>query len=151
MNQYNRFGAAFSLLNRSAQEFFARRIRQFHISPAQQAYLLALEPDGEINQDEIAHRHQVDKANAARAVATLERLGYVKRRRAPHDRRQWLVSLTPRGAEVRTAVERIMREWVGILEGSVSTGTWRTMVTGLETMARAAAHTADNDRSALEA
>ncbi|MFP4112988.1 MAG: MarR family winged helix-turn-helix transcriptional regulator [Spirochaetota bacterium] len=150
MNEYSRFGAAFALLNRSAHAYFASRLAPFGIRPAHQGYLLVILPNEEINQERIANRHQVDKANAARAVALLEQLGYVSRRKDPMDRRNWLVSLTETGMEVRAAVESMMREWVEVLSNSVDAGTWRTMLTGVESMARAAAEYASDpgpDRS----
>ena len=138
VNDFSRFGSAFTRINRSAQTWFASRLKPYRIGPAQQAYLLVIGEGEELSQEEIARRHGVDKANAARAVSTLEQLGYVSRRRDPDDRRNWIVALTPRGGEVRTAVEEAMREWVVALREAVPAGTWKTMINGLETMARTA-------------
>ena len=150
MNEYSRFGAAFSLLNRCAHTYFEQRLRDYGIGPAHQAYLLVITPGEEINQDEIARRHQVDKANAGRAVVRLERMGYLTRRRAPFDRRNWLVSLTPRGEQVRVEIEAAMTQWVEVLMRSVSRETWNTMVAGMEEMAQAAEHHIAEEHTAEE-
>jgi DNA-binding MarR family transcriptional regulator len=146
VNEYSRFGASFSLLNRSAQAYFARRLEPFGLRPAHQAYLLVIEPSEEPNQETLAHRLHVDKANVARSVGALEKLGYVTRRPDPADRRSRLVSLTSRGTEVRASVEDAMREWVHALQAAVAEGTWQTMLSGLEAMARAAEAYVSDDR-----
>lgn len=139
MNEYSRFGAAFALLNQAAHAYFSARLEPLGLTPPLQGYLLVIEPGEEVNQEEIARRHRVDKANAARAVGRLEGLGLVIRRQAVYDRRNRLVSLTPRGERVREEVEAAMQEWISELRGSVAESTWRTMLSGIERMSRAAA------------
>ncbi|MFW5742382.1 MAG: MarR family winged helix-turn-helix transcriptional regulator [Spirochaetota bacterium] len=151
MNEYSRFGAAFALLNRAAHAYFSARLVPLGLSPPLQGYLLVVEPGEEVNQEEIARRHRVDKANAARAVGRLEALGLVARRQAPSDRRNRLVSLTPRGERVHAEVERMMQEWTAELRGAVSEPTWRSMLSGIEKMAGAAATFAAASTGAPEA
>jgi len=138
VNEYSRFGAAFALLNRAAHTYFSARLEPLGLSPPLQGYLLVVEPGEEVNQEEIARRHRVDKANAARAIGRLEALGLVVRRQAPYDRRNRLVSLTPRGERVHAEVEKTMQEWIAELRSAVSEPTWRTMLSGIEKMAGAA-------------
>lgn len=138
VNEYSRFGAAFATLNRAAYLYFSGYLEPYGLRPGQQGYLLVVEPDEEVNQEEIARRHNVDKANAARAVVALERLGYLRRRRAPHDRRNWLVSLTPQGERVRAHVERHMRDWISSLKDAIDSGTWSVVLSAVEAMAHRA-------------
>lgn len=144
MNEYSRFGAAFATLNRAAYLYFSEYLEPYRLRPGHQGYLLVVEPNEEVNQEEIARRHNVDKANAARAVVALERLGYLRRRRAPHDRRNWLVSLTPEGERVRANVERHMRDWIASLTEAIDPDTWRVVLSALEEMARRADAVADS-------
>lgn len=139
VNEYSRFGAAFARLNQAAHTYFSARLAPLGLSPPLQGYLLVIAPGEEVNQEEIARRHRVDKANAARAVGRLEGLGLVARRSAPYDRRNRLVSLTERGERVRAEAENAMQGWIAELRGAVSESTWRTMLSGIERMAQAAA------------
>lgn len=146
MNEYSRFGAAFALLNQAAHTYFSARLAPLGLTPPLQGYLLVIERGEEVNQDEIARRHSVDKANAARAVGRLEALGLVVRRQAPYDRRNRLVSLTSEGERVRARAEDAMKEWIAELRSAVSESTWRTMLSGIEKMAGAAATFAGSGR-----
>jgi DNA-binding MarR family transcriptional regulator len=134
----SRFGEAISILNRAALIYLTRELAPYRLGPGQQAYLLTLTSGEAVSQDEIARRHRVDKANAARAAQALERLGYVRRVRSSDDRRRWDVSLTREGAAVRAEVQRILGGWVGSLAEAVSSREWETTVSSLTRMAEAA-------------
>jgi len=126
------------MLNRAAHIYLTRELAPYRLGPGQQAYLLTLARGEAVSQDEIARRHRVDKANAARAIQSLERLGYVRRVRASDDRRRWDVSLTPEGAAVKTDVQRILGGWVGSLAEAVSPEEWGITVRSLGKIAEAA-------------
>lgn len=143
----SQFGEAISILNRAAHIYLTRELAPYALGPGQQAYLLTLSSGEAVSQDEIAHRHRVDKANAARAVQTLERLGYVRRVRAPDDRRRWDVSLTPEGAAVKADVQRILGGWVGALAEAVPLQEWETTVRSLAKIAEAAMERARGNNS----
>lgn len=134
----SRFGEAISILNRAAHIYLTRELAPYNLGPGQQAYLLTLSSGEAVSQDEIARRHRVDKANAARAVQTLERLGYVRRARADDDRRRWDVSLTREGVVVKGEVQRILAGWVASLAEAVSPEEWGTTVRSLGKIAEAA-------------
>ena len=134
----SRFGEAISILNRAARIYLTRELKPYRLGPGQQAYLLTLSAGEAISQDEIARRHKVDKANAARAIGVLEQLGYVNRVRAAEDRRRWDVSLTARGEEVKADVEKILAGWIQSLAASVSSEEWESTVRSLRIIAEAA-------------
>ena len=134
----SRFGEAISILNRAAHIHLTRELKPYRLGPGQQAYLLTLSSGEAVSQDEIARRHKVDKANAARAIGVLERLGYVNRARATDDGRRWDVSLTARGEEVKADVEKILAGWIHSLASSVSSEEWETTARSLRVIADAA-------------
>src|SRR5690349_702693 len=84
------------------------------IRPAHANVFPFVPPEG-ITVSGLAERARVRKQTMAQAVEQLERLGYVKRRPNPHDRRSQLVFLTERGESVRpvthTTAERVERHW----------------------------------------
>ncbi len=134
----SRFGEAISILNRAAHIYLSRRLAQFNLGPGQQAYLLTLSAEQSVTQEAIARRHQVDKANAARAVQALEKLGYVERHPSPTDRRERLVSLSATGVAVRAQVQRILAEWIEELSSTVDAESWQTTVEALSSISAAA-------------
>lgn len=129
------FGEAISVLNRAAYVYLSRALAPYGLGPGQQAYLITMQEGECLSQEQIARRHRVDKANAARAMQGLEKLGYVTRTRASHDARQWEVRLTKRGAEVRTEVEAALRPWIEALSDSVSPDEWKVTVQALANIA----------------
>jgi MarR family transcriptional regulator, 2-MHQ and catechol-resistance regulon repressor len=62
---------------------------------------------GELELRTVRRRLGWSKANASEVTRTLEQHGLVTRRRAPADRRAWLIELTPAGGEL---VERLFPE-----------------------------------------
>jgi DNA-binding MarR family transcriptional regulator len=139
MESGNEFGRAISLLNRTAGAYFSKSLKALGIGPGQQAYLLALEPGECINQEALAKRLSVDKANVARALAALEALGCVKRQPSARDGRERLVELAPRGLKVRAEVEEAASRWIRRLQAGFSDEEWGTLEALLSRASRNAA------------
>jgi len=93
-------------------------LRQFNLTPVQWRGLANLQEFNEQNVYSLAERSYTNRANLSRDVATLEKLGLVKRRRETRDQRNVLVTLTKAGRvkfnQVRPAVEQ---ETNFVLEG----------------------------------
>ncbi|MFP4563250.1 MAG: MarR family winged helix-turn-helix transcriptional regulator [Spirochaetia bacterium] len=130
------FGLWISVLNRAATIYFSKALKPYGLGPSQQAYLLSISPGEKIRQDELARRLRVDKANAARAVAKLLKLGYLERECCFEDRREKLVSLTPAGRAVRDSAAEISSGWIEELKSSVTSKEWGVLIRGIEKMAR---------------
>lgn len=128
-------GHYMSLINRRARSFFTAELAPFSLGPGQQAYLLALQPGETVTQETIAHRLQVDKANVTRAIKKMETEGYLERRKSLQDQRAVLVTLTPEGRAVRSAVEDISRRWVAKLKTAVQPEEWDALEKTLQTLA----------------
>ncbi|MFP4377649.1 MAG: MarR family winged helix-turn-helix transcriptional regulator [Spirochaetales bacterium] len=129
------FGEAISVLNRAAYVYLSRALAPYGLGPGQQAYLITMQVGESLSQEQIARRHRVDKANAARAMQGLEKLGYVTRTRASHDARQWEIRLTARGAQVRGEVQAALEPWIEALSESVTPAEWKVTVEALARIA----------------
>lgn len=74
---------------------------------------------GPLRLSELAERLGADVSTASRHVHQLELDGYVDRAEDPSDRRAWLLSLTPSGADAvarvrsarQAAVARLLEDW----------------------------------------
>jgi DNA-binding MarR family transcriptional regulator len=118
------FGLHLSMINRAAQAYFTRELKNLPVGPGQQAYLLAIQPGEAIVQEELVRRLRVDPANVTRALAALEMAALVRRRPDPQDRRAAIVELTDDGIQVRRQVERISRNWISLLKGGLDDEQW---------------------------
>jgi len=127
-----RFGRAISILDRAAKGYFYHKLKDLQIGPGQQAYLLSLQPQELIPQEELARRLKVDKANVTRALTGLEQKGYLERERSTKDQRVWLISLTTKGVQVRGKVEEIAAQWIDQLKAPLSHEEWNQMEEALE-------------------
>jgi DNA-binding MarR family transcriptional regulator len=83
------------------------------IRPLQYVILLILDARDGISQQELCTAAGVDSGNMVELLDGLEALGYARRARDPHDRRRYVVTITPHGrsalAELRQAVEEYNR------------------------------------------
>ncbi len=132
MESGNEFGRAISLLNRAAGAYFSKRLKPLGLGPGQQAYILALAEGERINQDTLAERLHVDKANVSRAIAALDGLGYVKRLPSASDGRERLIELSPRGRDARAKAEESAARWLRLLQAGFGDEEWKTLEALLE-------------------
>lgn len=83
------------------------RLAAIGLHPGQDVLLHQLwETDG-LPQSELIDRLGVEPPTVAKALARLEKAGWVLRRRDPHDARVWRVYLTPTGEELEEPVREI--------------------------------------------
>ena len=72
-----------------------------------------------VRATELAERAQMTKQSMGALVDYLAERGYVERVADPHDKRAWLVRLTPRGHEVegiaRAAIGELEAEWAQVM------------------------------------
>ena len=131
------FGKHISLINRAAQGYFTSKLKDYHIGPGKQAYLLTLLPHESIMQEELARRLHVDKANVTRAIRGLVEQGYVTRKQSEVDKRALLITLTEKGEQVRTEVEAIALAWIQEVRAPLTDDEWNTMEGYMQRMATA--------------
>ena len=72
------------------------------------------------SQEELAQSLCLDKSTVARALAHLEKSGYITRAPNERDRRQYLVHPTEKMLEVWPKVQRANREWIERVTEDVS-------------------------------
>jgi MarR family transcriptional regulator, lower aerobic nicotinate degradation pathway regulator len=91
------------------------------IRPQQYLILLILDARGGASQQELCTAARIDSGNMVELLDGLEALRYAHRARDPHDRRRYVVTVTPNGraalAELRHAVseynERVLSPLTG--------------------------------------
>lgn len=105
--------AEFRFQIRSFLSFSERAARSHGVEPQQHQLLLALKglPEGKRPTiGTMAERLCVEHHTAVTLTDRLERAGLVQRERSAHDRREVLLSITPRGEEILTKLSQLHRE-----------------------------------------
>ncbi|MCA1945466.1 MAG: MarR family transcriptional regulator [Desulfovibrio sp.] len=116
-------GRLICLVNRRFQLYALREMSRLQIGQGQvllMAELFHRNAGGRelFSQDELATLLKVDKATVTRAMAPLERAGYVVRTADPDDRRIRRVQLTPKALAIEADFFAILYRWSdALLEG----------------------------------
>ena len=78
--------------------------RPFDLSPIEFAVIAAIDDDHRLDQRRLATRLAVDTVSTSKLLDRLERLRLVRRKVSLDDRRSKVLSLTPRGLEIRLKI-----------------------------------------------
>ncbi|MEU3555930.1 MarR family winged helix-turn-helix transcriptional regulator [Streptomyces fragilis] len=110
----------------------------FRLHPRELAVLAVIHASGEQpSQMELAEWICLDRTSMVGAIDSLERNGYVERRRSDQDRRRNVITLTPEGerclAEAEQARERVERSFLAPLDPQAAAA----LVDALATLHRA--------------
>ena len=106
-----RFGYHFAQLHRLMFSLCKKDIGRLGVQPSQMPFLVTLlRLEKPVTQDELSTTLSIDKAATARALDQLEKNGFVTRKINPHDRRQKLVSVTPKARGIAGRLFEILQE-----------------------------------------
>ncbi len=104
------FGYRFALLHRLNCSLNSEKMEKLGISASQIPFLAELFlADGPLTQDQLSKRVVIDKAATARGLMHLEDQGLVARKVNPANRRQKLVSPTPKARELEADFYKALR------------------------------------------
>jgi len=104
-------GKHISLLYRQSQIYFNAELKKYQLGSGQYIFLLSLLENEGINQEQLADIVQIDKTTTARAVAKLEREGYLTRETCPEDKRAYILHATEKAHKIHAVLEKILDQW----------------------------------------
>ena len=81
------------------------------IRPQQYLILLILDARGGTSQQELCTAARIDSGNMVELLDGLEALRYAQRARDPHDRRRYVVTITPAGRSALADLRRAIGEY----------------------------------------
>lgn len=116
----------------------SERLKDLGICGGQVPYLLRLCRCPGITQEELAQALYVNKSTAARAIAHLEKAGYVERRTLEEDRRCMALYPTVQAMEVIPRVREVIRDWNDYLLEELTPDERETLLTLMEKVSRRA-------------
>jgi len=115
MQKQKSVGKLVSCIHRYSHSHINKKLEPYKIGIGQLHFLLNINHNDGINQEQLAHYLNVDKATSARAIKKLEEEGLVIRKIDPNDKRSYNIFLTKHGRELIPKVRKITREWTNLL------------------------------------
>jgi DNA-binding MarR family transcriptional regulator len=104
------------------QAAISERLRQIGISIPQCDVLTTLTEQEGVNQQQLAERLYVTKGNISGLLDRLEEAGFVERRAAASDRRQYSIHLTDSGRAMAERAIGVQHEWIASTLGRMTEG-----------------------------
>ncbi len=102
------------------QAAIAERLREIGISIPQCDVLTTLSEQEGVNQQQLAERLYVTKGNISGLLDRLEEAGFVERRAAASDRRQYSIHLTELGRAMAEKAIAVQHKWIASTLGRVT-------------------------------
>lgn len=113
-------------LYRYAGRYFDREFGKYGFGSGTSAFLVTLYHQDGISQSRLSAILHTDKANTARAVSKLERLGYIERRHDEHDARMQILFITTKAKAIKEDVFSILRSWTEVITDGMADETETT-------------------------
>lgn len=129
-------GRWISLLHRYGNVYVNEQLKDYHLGAGQYAFLAVLYQNEGISQDEIAQFLKMDKGTAARAIAKLEKEGYVERKVFNIDKRIKKLYLTEKAHAFESKLTSILQGWKDIITKDLSADEHEIALKLLQTMSK---------------
>lgn len=104
-------GKWISVLHRQFQIYLNRELKDYDFHSSEYIFLVNLYENDGVSQEQLSSNLFINKAATARAIARLEKLGYVQRARDPLDSRAYVVTLTAKGKEMQGFIQSKLAHW----------------------------------------
>ena len=108
-------GRYISILYRAGAMYFNKNFNIGNIGSGQYTFLLFLENNEGVTQEEMTCKLIIDKGTTAKALKKLEEEGLVKRSVDENDKRAYRVYLTADGKDIIKDIRNVLLEWNDIL------------------------------------
>ncbi|OAB40319.1 MarR family winged helix-turn-helix transcriptional regulator [Paenibacillus antarcticus] len=113
-------GRWISLLHRYGNVYMNEQLKAYNLGAGQYQFLAVLYDNEGLSQDELAHTLKMDKGTAARAIAKLEKEGYVERKTFSVDKRIKKLYLTDKAHAFKSTLTSILSGWSSITTKNLS-------------------------------
>jgi len=108
-------GRLLAHISKYTRSFMSRRLKRFGIGGPTYGYLFHLYHRDGITESELTRHMLVDKATTTRAVAKLEKEGYIRKEADMIDRRACRIFLTDKALSFEPELKEVKMEWMGIV------------------------------------
>lgn len=121
----------------------SEKLKDFDIGDCQHGYIFEICRNPGVSQDQLARRLFINKSNASRQLAYLEKTGFVERKQSEKDRRVILVYPTEKMLGVLPEVRKATQEWKAYLTDGMTEEELSVLSELLERIAARAAEYAE--------
>ena len=139
-----------NVLSRASGMFRGANMKNQELRPYLQNYILVLTRSPGLSQEQIARKLCVDKSSVTRALAALEKIGYVTRERDKEDKRITLVYPTQKAIESREEIRNAYKEWNNYINEGFSDEEKSEFIRLLEKAAKRAAEYAEAELDGVD-
>ncbi|HHY15963.1 MAG TPA: MarR family transcriptional regulator [Firmicutes bacterium] len=108
------------LIAKSAQSFIQAHRAVLGLTGIEQTVCMYIYLHHHTNQERLAKALLMDKGNVAKMMASLENEGFLSREENPDNRRENIVSLTPKGTELIKEMVQLCAGWEEMVLQDVS-------------------------------
>lgn len=113
-------GREISIISRQSKMYLERVLKPLNVRVGEHMFILNVENGKHINQQQLCDMFVIDKAQATRAISSLVEKGMLKREKNSEDKREYLISLTEKGEDVKAKMFKQMDYWRDTLKGDMS-------------------------------
>ena len=116
LNQTERtIGKSISMIYRAVNMYITKELEDYEFSSGQIHYFMMVALNEGIAQEKLSKILYVDKASTARAVAKLEKHGYLKKKPNPKDKRSYKLFLSDKGYNLMPIIHEKFSKWLTIV------------------------------------
>jgi DNA-binding MarR family transcriptional regulator len=119
---------------RCNQVYIDKKFEKFNLTIGTYPYILVLNKNGGISQNEISRELNVDKAMSARTVKKLIELGYIRKEENQEDTRSYKLYITDKAKNIIPELIEILDGWADILVQGNDKDTIETSLDFLESV-----------------
>lgn len=109
-----------SILYRKMGVVLNMRFEGIGLSTSKAMFLVCMYQAGPLTQADLCRKLDMDKAAVAKALAHLEKDGFVTKCKNPEDVRSLVVSLTEKAIKLIPEIEKINTQWVDMLTDNMT-------------------------------
>jgi len=113
-------GKLISVLFRFGRTYLTKQLEPFNIGKGQFWFLFTLLQKDGLTQEELSNLLNVDKSTTARAIAKLEKAGYISKKIHEKDLRANQIFLTEKAKELEPHIHSILTKWNKILSAGMT-------------------------------
>lgn len=108
-------GRLISILYRKSLVYMNSALKEYGLTAAEQPFLTSLYHYNGMTQEQLSEHLNIDKAATARVVQSLEKKGFVVKKKAMDDKRFNRIFLTDKGKDSKQYVLPILSQWSDFL------------------------------------
>ncbi len=115
MKKKDSIGKWISFIHRKFQIYINHEMKPYDINSSEYIYLAVIGKDEGVNQATFTEALSIDPALTTRVMKTLEKKGFITRKKDEVDKRAMIVGLTDKGKEIQPILIEKLDHWTKIL------------------------------------